>query len=261
MANVYYQPGDQRAARVSELFGRIAPRYDLINDLQSFGLHRWWKRRLVQLAQASPGQRALDLCCGTGDLAFALAKRGAQVVGLDFSEPMLDIARRRANKNSADKQTPPQFIRGDALHIPFPDSSFDIVTIGYGLRNLSDWQAGLTEMVRVAKPGARILVLDFGKPSNALWRSLYLGYLRLVVPLFGFLFCRDAAAYAYILESLKSFPAQRGIDDALRTLGCQDARVLEPLGGIMGLNRAVRHGIETSANHSTATKVCPTKPA
>ena len=96
MANAYYQPGEQRAARVNELFGRIAPRYDLINDLQSFGLHRLWKRRLVQLSQARPGQRALDLCCGTGDIAFALARHGADVIGLDFSEPMLAIASRRA---------------------------------------------------------------------------------------------------------------------------------------------------------------------
>lgn len=245
MANAYYQPGEQRAARVNELFGRIAPRYDLINDLQSFGLHRLWKRRLVQLSQARPGQRALDLCCGTGDIAFALARHGADVIGLDFSEPMLAIASRRA-ENYVSKNVPgrrpalPRFIRGDALHIPFPDRSFDIVTVGYGLRNLSEWKAGLREMSRVAKPGARILILDFGKPENALWRSFYFGYLRLVVPLFGLAFCRDAAAYAYILESLQHFPAQRGIDEELRSLGCRESQIIEPLGGIMGLNFALK---------------------
>ena len=95
MANTFFDPGDQRAAKVQELFSRIAPRYDLINDLQSFGLHRYWKRRVVRLARPQPGQRALDLCCGTGDLALALARRGAQVAGLDFSEQMLETAQRR----------------------------------------------------------------------------------------------------------------------------------------------------------------------
>lgn len=237
MANAYYQPGEQRAERVSALFGRIAPRYDLINDLQSFGLHRLWKHRLVQLAEARPGHRALDLCCGTGDIAFALARRGAEVVGLDFSEPMLAVARRRAQDfTSVETCRVPEFIRGDALHVPFPDNTFDIVTIGYGLRNLTEWEAGLREMLRVAKPGARLLVLDFGKPPNALWRAAYFGYLRLCVPLFGLVFCRDAAAYAYILESLQHFPAQRGIDQQLRVLGCRATRVLEPFGGVMGLN-------------------------
>ena len=237
MANAYYEPGEQRAARVSALFGRIAPRYDLINDLQSFGLHRLWKRRLVSLAEPKPGARALDVCCGTGDLAFALARRGAEVVGLDFSEPMLAVARRRAESSSPNA---PQFIRGDALRVPFPDNSFDIVTVGYGLRNLAQWEDGLKEMLRVAKPGARLLALDFGKPVNALWRAAYFAYLRACVPVLGLLFARDAAAYAYILESLRHFPAQHGIAAKLRELGCRDVRVFEPLGGVMGLNCAVK---------------------
>ena len=99
MANTFFDPGDQRAAKVHDLFSRIAPRYDLINDLQSFGLHRYWKRRVVRLARPQPGQRALDLCCGTGDLALALARRGAQVAGLDFSEQMLETAQRRESRN------------------------------------------------------------------------------------------------------------------------------------------------------------------
>src|SRR5512141_1999856 len=95
MGNSYYQPGEQRAARVRDLFGRIAPRYDLLNDLQSFGLHRYWKRRVIRLAAPRPGERALDVCCGTGDLAFGLARCGAEVTGLDFSEPMLEVARKK----------------------------------------------------------------------------------------------------------------------------------------------------------------------
>lgn len=237
MANAYYQPGEQRAARVSDLFSRIAPRYDLINDLQCFGLHRLWKHRLVRLAEPRPGARALDLCCGTGDIAFALARRGAEVVGLDFSEPMLGVARRRSEDFPF---RPPQFLRGDAMCVPFPGNSFDIVTMGYGLRNLARWEDGLREMLRVAKPGGRLLVLDFGKPVNAAWRAAYFAYLRACVPVFGLLFARDAAAYAYILESLRHFPAQHGIAARMRELGCRDVRVFEPFGGVMGLNFGVK---------------------
>jgi demethylmenaquinone methyltransferase/2-methoxy-6-polyprenyl-1,4-benzoquinol methylase len=233
MANQFYAPGAERADRVNALFARIAPRYDLINDLQSFGLHRLWKRRVISLARVQPGERALDLCCGTGDLAFALARRGAQVTGLDFSEPMLAVARRRAAREGA-----VTFSQGDALKLPFADAGFDIVTVGYGLRNLASWEAGLAEMKRVARPGGRLLVLDFGKPDNAQWRWLYFAYLRLFVPLLGLAFCGDAHAYAYILESLKHYPAQRGVAARMRDLGLAEVRTVNLLGGVMSINLA-----------------------
>ena len=170
MSNAFYDAGDQRAAKVNNLFAAIARRYDLINDLQTFGLHRLWKRRVVKLAQIKQGNRALDLCCGTGDLALALAQYGANTTGLDFSQPMLDVAARR--QCSLAPQIPDlNFIQADAQQIPFPENSFDIVTIGYGLRNLTSWERGLDEMFRVARPGARLIVLDFGKPANSLWRD------------------------------------------------------------------------------------------
>jgi demethylmenaquinone methyltransferase/2-methoxy-6-polyprenyl-1,4-benzoquinol methylase len=250
MGNTFYEPGGQRAAKVKELFARIAPRYDLINDLQSFGLHRWWKRRLLHLARPQPGLRALDLCCGTGDLALALARLGVGVVGLDFSEQMLRVAQRKCAARSAGRGSPdehstplsplsiPGLVRGDALQLPFPDSSFDIVTVGYGLRNLADWGAGLREMARVARPGGRLLALDFGKPDNAAWRALYFGYLRLFVPLLGRIFCGNASAYAYILESLQHYPAQCGVAAGMRDLGLAKVTVLNLLGGVMSINYA-----------------------
>jgi demethylmenaquinone methyltransferase/2-methoxy-6-polyprenyl-1,4-benzoquinol methylase len=149
------------------------------------------------------------------------------------------VARRRL----ADCQPPagqPRFLHGDAEQIPFPDHSFDIVTVSYGLRNLSNWERGLSEMWRVARPGARLLVLDFGKPDNAAWRALYFGYLRLVVPLFGRLFCGDAQAYAYILESLKHYPAQHGVAAKMKAMGCGNTRIIPLLGGIMTINFGVR---------------------
>ena len=237
MGNEFYNPGEQRAAQVNRLFATIAPRYDFINDLQSLGLHRRWKRRLAQLARVRAGDQALDLCCGTGDISFALAKCGATVTGLDFSAEMLAVAEKR-NPQSAIRK--PQFQQGDAQKLPFPDKTFDVVTVGYGLRNLASWGAGLAEMVRVAKPGARLLVLDFGKPDNALWRALYFGYLRVCVPVFGLLFAGKASAYAYILESLQHYPAQRGVEARMRALGLTDIRVENILGGAMSINFGVK---------------------
>lgn len=233
MTNKYYVPGEQRAGRVADLFATIAPRYDLINDLQSFGLHRLWKRRLLHLASPNRGEKALDLCCGTGDIAFSLAARGANVIGLDFSQPMLDVARRRASTRATSS---PRFLQCDAQAIPFADGSFDIVTVGYGLRNLANWQQGLREMWRVARPAGRLLVLDFGKPDTPAWRAAYFAYLRTCVPVFGRLFCGDRQTHAYILESLHHYPAQHGVAQAMRELGCHEVRIILLLGGIMTIN-------------------------
>jgi demethylmenaquinone methyltransferase/2-methoxy-6-polyprenyl-1,4-benzoquinol methylase len=248
MANKYYAPDKTRAEKVNDLFATIAPRYDLINDLQSFGMHRLWKRKLMRLASPEPGEPALDLCCGTGDVAFALAQAGAQTIGLDFSEAMLNIAHERfarcvmGQRQTATKTNPnPEFILGNAQQLPFPDNSFAIVTISYGLRNLADWKTGLREMQRVAKAGGRVLVLDFGKPANSFWRALYFAYLRSAVPLFGKLFCGDSATHGYIYESLQHYPAQIGVADEMRRLGFAQVRIIHLLGGMMSINYAEKN--------------------
>ena len=237
MSNAFYDAGESRAAKVNDLFATIARRYDLINDLQSFGLHRRWKRRVVKLAQIKNGDRALDLCCGTGDLALALAQCGAETTGLDFSPQMLEVAGTRQQK--INRQSPVanlKFLQGDAQQLPFPENSFDIVTVGYGLRNLTSWERGLDEMFRVARPGGRMVVLEFGKPANWLWRNLYFTHLRCSVPLIGLLFCGNASAYAYILESLKHYPAQLAVAEKMRGLKLANVRVLNLLGGAMAIN-------------------------
>ena len=230
--NVYYgQSHEDRASRVQTLFDRIAPQYDLINDLQSFGLHRLWKGKLISLAVPQSSDHALDVCCGTGDIALSLARQGATVKGIDFSPGMLAEARRRAKGNEK-----VEFIQADALKIPFPENTFDLVTVGYGLRNITDFRAGLEELNRVLKPGGTLLILDFGKPDNGLWRRLYFAYLRWMGPVFGRIFCGDSAAYAYILESLVHYPAQRGVEQAMRSMDMTQTEIHSILGGVMSIN-------------------------
>jgi demethylmenaquinone methyltransferase/2-methoxy-6-polyprenyl-1,4-benzoquinol methylase len=244
MANPFYAPGTQRAPRVGDLFATIASRYDLLNDIQSLGLHRLWKGQLVRLAGVEVGAPVLDICCGTGDIALRLAHAGARTTGLDFSEPMLAVARQRAQQQGFSEDRL-RYFQGDAMQLPFEDDCFAAATVGYGLRNLADWTTGLSEMLRVVRAGGRVLVLDFGKPRNALLRTAYFAYLRVMVPLFGLLFCRNAAAYAYILESLRNYPAQEGVAAEMRRLGLGDVRTLNLLGGMMSINIGVKQGAET----------------
>lgn len=236
MSEGYYTPGAERSSRVRELFARIARRYDRINDLQSFGLHRVWKRAVVRAAALEPGGRALDVCCGTGDITFRLERSGARAFGCDFSREMLAVAAGRGGSGSA-------FALGDALRLPFLSGSFQAVTIGYGLRNLSDFRAGIRELLRVLAPGGRLVILDFGKPKHPLWRALYFAYLRLVVPIFGLVFCGNWSAYSYISESLRHYPAQEGVAQLLAEAGCEPVTVQNYLGGIMSLHVASKPAV------------------
>lgn len=220
MSSRFYSPDDQRAAKVRELFATIARRYDLLNDVMSLGLHRCWKRRVVQLAGTG---HLLDLCCGTGDIARRLA---GKVVGVDFTAEMLQVAARHGGN----------WVQADALRLPFPDASFDAVTVGYGLRNLADLEAGLREIRRVLRPGGKLVSLDFGKPDNAWWRKMYFAHLRFWVPVLGWLLAGDRQAYAYILPSLENYPGQRGVQAAMTRQGFLDCRYEEFVGGTMAIN-------------------------
>ena len=236
MPNKYLSYDEERAPKVRQMFSRLAKRYDLVNDVMSFGMHRHWKRDAVRLAAPRPAgtTRWLDLCCGTADLVFLAEGRdpGVRAFGLDFTLPMLDAARRRARRGGSRAR----FVQGDALRLPFRGGSFDVVTVSYGLRNLADIPAGLAEMRRVLAPGGRAVILDFGKPENPVASALYWGYLKTVMPAMGWLFHRDPDTYAYIPASLERYPAQRGVEKLMADAGFVRVGYENRLLGTMGLN-------------------------
>ena len=236
MSNKYLSYDDQRAPRVREMFSRLAERYDLVNDVMSFGMHRKWKREAVRLALAGVTRRparVLDLCCGTGDMSFLAEELGAaSVVGADFTLPMLSVARRRAREEGRRSG----FVAADALRLPFRDGVFDAITVGYGLRNVADPQTALREMRRVLAPAGRTVVLDFGKPDNPVASSLYFAYLKTMMPAVGWIFHGDPETYLYIPASLARYPAQRGVESLMREAGFTDVRYENRLLGTMGLN-------------------------
>jgi demethylmenaquinone methyltransferase/2-methoxy-6-polyprenyl-1,4-benzoquinol methylase len=236
--NKYLSYDEQRAPKVREMFSRIAWKYDLVNDVMSFGLHRLWKRQTVEIALRdaggrSPEPRVLDLCCGSGDLCFLAEDLGARaVVGADFTLPMLAVARER-RKSSEHRSV---FVQADALALPFAGGAFDAVTISYGLRNIADLDAALREMRRVLAPGGRAVVLDFGKPDNPLTGSAYRAFLHAMMPAVGWLFHGDPETYRYIPASLERFPAQRGVERMMRAAGFENVRYENRLLGTMGIN-------------------------
>jgi len=222
---------------VRTLFATIAPRYDLITVLLSFGLDRGWKRRLVDLGNPA-GKRALDLACGTGDIAFELAARGAiRVVALDITLPMLRFA---SVKRSAAAPDSVALVAGDMTSLPFADAEFDLVTTGYGLRNLPRLEPGLREAARVLKPGGVLLSLDFNRPAHPLVRGAYLAYLTAVGSLLGWVLHGDPDTYRYIPESIRRYPGAEGVRAAALACGFSACGVLPVLGGLMTIHRAAR---------------------
>ncbi|MDQ3486249.1 MAG: ubiquinone/menaquinone biosynthesis methyltransferase [Acidobacteriota bacterium] len=218
------------------LFSTIADRYDLITVLLSFGLDRRWKRRAIELAAPRSGARALDLASGTGDLAFALSSRGASVVALDVTHRMLQLAKMRAATSNAGKS--PSFVTGDMCALPFPDAHFDIVTTGYGLRNVPDLKLAVDEIHRVLRPGGTLVSLDFNRPENPLVRGVYLGYLWAVGGALGWTLHRDPDTYRYIPASIRRYPGAARVAGLMRSEGFSDAEWRPVLGGLMAIHLA-----------------------
>lgn len=230
-------PHDKRRY-VQGLFGRIAGRYDLTNDVMSLGLHRRWKARLLKLSELEPHHRVLDLAAGTGDLALRARRRMGEgdgvVVAADLTPEMLTSGRERRGGEEV------EWLRGDALKLPFAARSFDRVLIGYGLRNFSDLPASLREIRRCLKPGGWLMTLDFGKPPVRWLRRLYLRYLELSTGVVGWLLHRDPEAYLYIPESLRRYPAQGDVRSVMERVGFRTSGWIDLLGGVMAIHFAQR---------------------
>jgi len=226
---------DTKARYVRRLFSTIANRYDLITVLLSYGQDRRWKRRLVSLAPLRPGCPALDLACGTGDITYALQDRGARTIGLDITARMLELARGRCGAGSR-----PAFLVGDMMALPFPDATFELVTTGYGIRNVPVIAHALSEVHRVLRPGGVLLSLDFNRPSNPVVRSVYLLYLTIIGSTLGLLLHGDADTYRYIAESIRRYPGAEGVAAIARDRGFAECRHFPVLGGLMAIHRAVK---------------------
>jgi demethylmenaquinone methyltransferase / 2-methoxy-6-polyprenyl-1,4-benzoquinol methylase len=217
---------------VRRLFATIAPRYDLITRILSFGLDRRWKVRLIDLAEVKPGSRLLDLACGTGDLTFEGARRGAAAVGLDITSGMIELARVKPGGARV------SWLVGDMAALPIADGSFDIVTTGYGLRNTSDLSGALTDIHRVLRPGGMLCSLDFDRPERAPVRGVYLTYLTAVGSTLGFVLHGDPDTYRYIPASIRRYPGARGVCQLMRGAGFTEVRHIPVLGGLMAIHVA-----------------------
>ena len=225
---------EQKRTYVRRLFATIADRYDLITQVLSYGQDRRWKRTLAGLADVRPGTRVLDLACGTGDITYEVAARGADATGLDVTLRMLELAHaKRAER-------PVRFLAGDMMALPFGGAQFDVVTSGYGIRNVPTIQPALDEIYRVLRPGGLFLSLDFNRPQNAIVRGVYLGYLTVVGSMLGLVLHSDPDTYRYIPESIRRYPGALGVCDLARKTGFSRCEWIPVLGGLMAIHRAVK---------------------
>lgn len=233
---------EPEAEAVERTFAGIARRYDLANRLLSFGMDRLWRRRIVRMVAASEPQDALDLATGSGDVALSLRDAlpaETEIIGLDFCQPMLDEAVRKA-RLAGDADAPRlRFVRGDCLNLPFEESSFDALTIAFGLRNLEDRVLGLAEMRRVLRSGGNLFVLEFSQPVCWL-RPFYFLYLKAILPLLAWIITRDRSAYQYLGATISKFPDRRELKAELEAAGFNLVTATSLTGSIV----AIHHGVK-----------------
>jgi demethylmenaquinone methyltransferase/2-methoxy-6-polyprenyl-1,4-benzoquinol methylase len=227
------------AGQVNRMFDRVAGRYDALNSVMTAGLHHRWRKRAAARTDLGPGDSALDVCCGTGDLALELSSRvapGGHVVGCDFSEPMLDLAREKAAARGAEGV---RFEWADALALPYDGDRFDALTVGFGVRNLADLDRGLREMARVLKPGGRLVILEITQPTRPPLSIFYSLWFDRIVPLLG-AFSSEPEAYSYLPESVRSFPSPHGLAEKMDVAGFERVRYTILAGGIIAIHSGVK---------------------
>jgi len=231
---------DKTPTRIANMFDAIAPRYDLLNHVLSAGMDRGWRDHAVDALRLAPGARVLDLCTGTGDLAIAIVRHGADasVVGIDFAGEMLRLA--LAKTTAASLQRRIRLVRGDATRIPLPDASCDAATIAFGIRNVAEPQRALVELARVIKPGGRLAILEFGEPRIPGIRTLYAWYFRYVLPTIGRLVSKHQSAYSYLPASVGTFPPPSEFSRTLAATGFSQVRAVPLTFGIVYLFVAQR---------------------
>lgn len=221
-------PLDKSNSRVQEMFRQIAPRYDLMNHVLSMNVDRYWRWRAVRRLRMQPGHPILDTCTGTGDLAIAIEKKAPEnvkVVGSDFCNAMLEIAREKAQKLPSNETNPIEFLEADSQALPFAENTFQCVTVAFGLRNVADTDQGLREMTRVCRPGGQVMVLEFSHPRIWGLRQAYGFYFRHVLPRIGQWFARnDKSAYSYLPESVGQFPDGQALADRMIAAGLTDVK-------------------------------------
>jgi demethylmenaquinone methyltransferase/2-methoxy-6-polyprenyl-1,4-benzoquinol methylase len=225
---------------VRRLFHTIADRYDFITGFLSYGQDRRWKRRVIAEARLTPHDRVLDLACGTGDILFAAAAVARSAVGVDITHRMLQLAAARARGTGFTLGAQHGLVTGDMCDLPIGDARVDVVTVGYGLRNVPDLTRAIVEIRRVLAPGGRLVSLDFNRPSNPLVRQAYWLYLTLVGSALGYVLHGDPDTYRYIPESIRNYPGADAVAALLREQGFTDVRVVPVLGGLMAIHVARR---------------------
>jgi demethylmenaquinone methyltransferase/2-methoxy-6-polyprenyl-1,4-benzoquinol methylase len=224
---------DKDPAAVAAMFDEVAARYDVTNTVLSLGQDRGWRRAVAAALDLRPGERVLDLAAGTATSSAALARSGAAVVGCDFSLGMLRVGRRSGHQGV-------ELVAGDALRLPFADASFDAVTISFGLRNTADLDLALRELGRVTRPGGRLVVCEFSHPVWGPFRTLYVEYLMRALPAVARRVSSDPAAYSYLAESIRAWPAQAALAARVQGAGWGQVAWRDLTGGIVALHRAIK---------------------
>ena len=232
---------EEKAGKVADVFHSVAGSYDLMNDLMSGGIHRLWKRMTIEMSGVRKGHKVLDIAGGTGDLAAKFSRivgSEGTVVLADINDSMLKVGRDRlVDRGIVDNV---QFSQADAQHLPFPDNTFDVITIAFGLRNVTDKDMALRSMLRVLKPGGKLLILEFSTPKNPVLSKVYDTYSFSILPKLGKLFANDADSYQYLAESIRMHPDQNTLLEMLTTAGFANADFHNMTGGVVALHRGVK---------------------